>query len=123
MLTLIGNEFRKLLSRKKTYVVFLGFAAFMSLMVYAKYRENKNIEYYNSPEVRLQQMQESINHFNDRMKEIDKELKKEDISEKVRTELNVEKRYYTEDIERVKNSMKPLEEAIKTGKNRIGELI
>ena len=50
LFTLIKNELIKLMKKSKTWIVFSLFAAFILITIFAKYRGDKNMRIWNSPE-------------------------------------------------------------------------
>ncbi len=115
MVALIINEFKKLFSRKKTYVIFFAFAALMGLMMYASYQDEKFNEKMNSPEYQIENMKNSLVYYEDRLKEIEVELSK-DNSSIDKKGLEYEKNDLQEAMETSKNVIKELEDAIASGK-------
>lgn len=114
MLTLINNEFRKLITRKKTYVVLLGFAAIMALLIYGKYKDNQNYEKWNKPEVKLEQLKSGTTHMKVRLEEVEK-LIANSTKEEEKTKLLKEKELYERDLKDLNESIKRLEDSIKKG--------
>lgn len=75
MLILIKNEIVKLLMRKKTLVVTLGFAALIGLILYGSYREARNAKQYESVEFRINNLQASIDYTERRKDNIPGDIK------------------------------------------------
>lgn len=119
MLTLINNEFRKLITRKKTYVILLGFAAIMALLIFGKYKDNQNYERWNKPEAKLEQLKRSTTHMKVRSEEVEK-LIANSTKEEEKAKLLKEKELYERDLKDLNESIKSLEESIK--KRRKGRL-
>lgn len=71
MLSLIYNEIIKLIKRKKTLILFVAFSLLVAFMMFGTYKDNENRKKYNSPEYRLQMLQENINN----LKEMSKDTK------------------------------------------------
>lgn len=114
MLTLIYNEFRKLLRRKKTYVILLGFAAVMALLMFGKYKDCKNMEKWNKPEFQLEQLKKSVSSTEEYLKNVEKDISNV-TDEKMKANLIKEKEFSERNMEDMKESIKRLEEAIKSG--------
>jgi ABC-2 type transport system permease protein len=58
--TLISNEIKKLMKRKKTLIVFVAFILLTIAIGYGVYREDVNRKQWNSPEFRQKNIEESI---------------------------------------------------------------
>ncbi|MFT5872202.1 MAG: ABC-2 type transport system permease protein [Clostridium sp.] len=58
--TLISNEIKKLMMRKKTIIVFVAFILLTAAIGYGTYREEINRKQWSSPEFRQTNLQESI---------------------------------------------------------------
>lgn len=114
MLTLINNEFRKLITRKKTYVVLLGFAAIMALLIYGKYRDSQNYERWNQPEFKLKQVKGSAEHLQQNIKEMEKDISNT-TDEKDKSKIIMQKESAERTLEEMNISIKSLEESIKKG--------
>ena len=56
MVKLIINEIRKLVKRPKTLVVFICFIALVGLVCYGTYKNDQNIQKYQSSEFQIQNM-------------------------------------------------------------------
>lgn len=84
MLKLIYNEIIKLIKRAKTLVIFICFVALVGLVCFGAYRNEKNMEKYQSSDFQIKNMQESINYMK-------ADLKNDKISEdqKKSMELNI----------------------------------
>ena len=114
MLTLINNEFKKLIRRKKTYVVLIGFAAIMALLVFGKYKDTQNYEKWNKPEFKLEQLKGSAAHMKVRLEEVEK-LIANSTNEEEKAKLLKEKGSYERNMQGLNESIKRLEESIKNG--------
>jgi ABC-2 type transport system permease protein len=60
---LINNELRKLVKRPKTLVVFICFIALVGLVCYGTYKNDQNMQKYQSSEFQIQNMEESLNYM------------------------------------------------------------
>ncbi len=96
MISLIYNETRKLLTRKKTLVVFIAFILLVGFMMFAAYKDNQMRKKYNSPEFRIQNMEQSLEYLN-KMKD-DPKIPEQD------------KKHFIEEIERTEKELKELKE-------------
>lgn len=67
---LIKNEFIKLFSRKKTYIIILLFVALSAMFIFIKESEEKNFLQYSNPEFQLQQGKESLAYYEQNLIEI-----------------------------------------------------
>jgi len=106
---LIKNEFRKLLRRPKTWIVFALFAAFVGLTMFGQYRSDKNMRYYSSPEYQLENVKSNLEYFTS---EIDKiNAIPEDKRDGYEETLN----NYLAEKARLEESMKSYEDMIKKG--------
>jgi ABC-2 type transport system permease protein len=94
MISLIYNETRKLLSRKKTIIVFIAFVLLVGFMMFASYKEDQNRKRYNSPEFKIQNMEQSIDHLK-RLKD-DPNIPEQD------------KKHFAEELERTEQALKEL---------------
>lgn len=74
MFKLIKNEIRKLVRRPKTLVVFICFIALVGLVCYGTYKNDQNMQKYQSSEFQIQNMEESVNYMK-------KDLNRADITE------------------------------------------
>ena len=63
MITLIYNETRKLLSRKKTIVIFIAFTLLVGFIMFASYKNDQMRKKYNSPEYRTHMLQQSLDNL------------------------------------------------------------
>ena len=98
---LIKNEFRKLLRRPKTWIVFALFAAFVGLTMFGQYRSDKNMRYYSSPEYQLENVKSNLEYFTSEIDKINaipedkrdgyEETLNNYLSEKARLEENIKK--------------------------------
>lgn len=84
LFTLVKNELIKIMRRPKTWIVFALFFVLVSGGIYLSYKDAKYTEYYNSPEGRIEQIQNSIEHLNKESKEL--EGKTEEWAESARVE-------------------------------------
>lgn len=84
LFTLVKNELIKIMRRPKTWIVFALFFVLVSGGIYLSYKDAKYTEYYNSPEGRIEQIQNSIEHLNKESKEL--EGKTEEWAESARSE-------------------------------------
>lgn len=84
LFTLVKNELIKIMRRPKTWIVFALFFVLVSGGIYLSYKDAKYTEYYNSPEGRIEQIQNSIEHLNKESKEL--EGKTEEWAESARIE-------------------------------------
>jgi ABC-2 type transport system permease protein len=96
MVSLIYNETRKLLTRKKTLVVFIAFILLVGFMMFASYKEDQTRKKYSSPEFRIQNMEQSLEYLN-KMKDDPKILEQD-------------KKHFIEEIERTEKELKELKE-------------
>lgn len=71
MFSLIYNEIRKLLSRKKTLVLVLAFTLLVGFVMFGSYKEDQNRKRYNSREYKIQMTEEAIEN----LKQIAKDTK------------------------------------------------
>ena len=60
MFTLIKNEMVKILRRKKTLVITIGFIALVALICFSSYKESENMKRWSSPEASIRQLQAQI---------------------------------------------------------------
>lgn len=60
MLNLIYNEIRKLIKRKKTLILFVAFTLLVGFIMFGTYKDDQNRKRYNSPQYRIQMLEESI---------------------------------------------------------------
>jgi ABC-2 type transport system permease protein len=63
MFTLIKNEIIKILRRKKTLVITIGFIALVALICFSSFKESQNNKRWNSPEARVEQLQSQIDYM------------------------------------------------------------
>lgn len=68
---LIKNELIKILKRTKTWIVFGLFLVFMGVCIFGLYYEDKNMQKYNSPQYKIEQIQKSINYTEEEMSKIE----------------------------------------------------
>lgn len=64
MISLIYNETRKLLTRKKTLVVVIALILLTGFMMFAAYKKDQMMKMYNSPEYRIKNMEQSLEYLN-----------------------------------------------------------
>ena len=57
MLNLIKNEFIKMFSRAKTWIVFILFVALVGVNIFGTYQSDKNHRYWDSPEFQIQNIE------------------------------------------------------------------
>lgn len=67
---LIKNEFIKLFSRKKTYIIILLFVALSAMFVFIKESEERDYLRYSDPAFQLQQGKESLSYYEQNLTEI-----------------------------------------------------
>lgn len=112
LFTLIRNEFRKLVRRPKTWIVFALFAVFIGIMVFGTFKGDKNMRYYSSPEYQLENEKNNLDYYNDeidRINEMDEE-KKAARAEELQTMISSKKLS--------EESIKAYEEMIKNGDSK-----
>lgn len=63
MMTLIFNEIKKLLSRKKTIFTIVIFAILLGLIGFGEHKNYENQMRYNSPEFRIKNLEESLSYM------------------------------------------------------------
>lgn len=63
MLKLIYNETIKLLTRKKTLIVFIAFILLVGFVMFGTYKDDQNRKKWNSPEFKIQNMEQSLEHM------------------------------------------------------------
>lgn len=68
LFTLIGNEFRKIFKRSKTYVVSILFIAFAALLFIGSSNQEKRLEKQKNPEVKLAQMKDNLAQLDENIK-------------------------------------------------------
>lgn len=60
MINLIYNETRKLLSRRKTLIIFVGILLLVGFIMFGEYKNDQMRKKYSSPEFRIQNMEQTI---------------------------------------------------------------
>lgn len=68
LLTLIKNEFIKMFSRAKTWIVLGLFVAFVGLNIFGTWYSEKNMLEWNSPEYQLQNAEQNLVHAQESLK-------------------------------------------------------
>lgn len=63
MLSLIYNETRKLVKRKKTLILLVAFTLLVGFMMFGSYKDDQNRKRYNSPEFKVQMLEENIENL------------------------------------------------------------
>lgn len=63
MFTLIKNEMIKILRRRKTLVITIGFVALVALICFASYKDSENNKRWNTPEARIKQLEAQISDY------------------------------------------------------------
>jgi ABC-2 type transport system permease protein len=81
---LVKNEFIKLFSRKKTYIIILLFVALSAMFIFIKESEEKNFLQYSNPEFQLQQGKESLVYYEQNILEIKNNTELTDAQKTVR---------------------------------------
>lgn len=109
LFVLIRNEFRKLIRKPKTWIVFALFAVFVGLSMFGQYKGEQNMKYYSSPEYQLQNANNHLAYLND---EIDR-INAMEAEKKATYEMQLKS--YEEDKVMAEKSVKTYEEAIKKG--------
>lgn len=109
LFVLIRNEFRKLIRKPKTWIVFALFAVFVGLSMFGQYKGEQNMKYYSSPEYQLQNANNHLSYLND---EIDR-INAMEAEKKATYEMQLKS--YEEDKVMAEKSVKTYEEAIKKG--------
>lgn len=110
MIVLIINELRKLLTRKKTWVVFIGFILLMGVMVFDSYVTDKNYKFSNSIEGKLQISKSNLQGLEQYQKDINLS---NDIKDRDREQVKIDLQKQKEELQA---QIKSLEEAIASGK-------
>lgn len=100
--TLIKNEFIKLMSRKKTYVVILAFILLLGFIGFGVYNSAKNMKENNKPENRIAREHEQIKSLNE-MKN-DPKIPKED------------KKHFDNEINEAYKRIDEIKEEVRKGK-------
>ncbi len=67
MITLIRYELLKLFKRVKTLVVVIAFMLLTAVLAFGLYKDSENMKKYNSPEFKIQNIEENIK-FNEEQK-------------------------------------------------------
>lgn len=114
MLTLIRNEMKKLFSRKKTWVVVIGFVLLLGLLMFTSYREEQNSKKYSSPEFKIKNMQEAITFDNKQKDELQK--KKDSAATTADDKKDIER-----ELAKLETNIKDMEESIKELKSSSGK--
>lgn len=70
LLTLIRNEFRKLVRRPKTWIVFALFTAFVGLCIFGTYKSDESMRYYISPQFQIENGKQHLSHINSEINRI-----------------------------------------------------
>ena len=109
LFVLIKNEFRKLIRRPKTWIVFALFAVFVGLTMFGQYRSDKNMRYYSSPEYQLENAKSNLEYYT---LEIDKINA---IAEDKRVGYEETLNNYLSEKARLEESVKKYEDMIKRG--------
>lgn len=109
LFTLIRNEFRKLVRRPKTWIVFTMFAIFIGITVFGTYNGDKSMRYYSSPEFQIESEKSYLDYLTT---EIDRINAMEQDNKDARVE---ELKSLIERKESSENNIKALEEMIKKG--------
>ncbi|AWZ49362.1 hypothetical protein C3495_11325 [Clostridiaceae bacterium 14S0207] len=107
MLTLIKNEITKLLSRPKTWVIFIGFLLLLGCFTFSAYKEEKNSIINEKPQSRLAQVEENLRISKENCENEKKQYPKEVKSIEVR---------YNEEIKNLNEEISALKEEIRTNK-------
>ena len=109
LFVLIKNEFRKLIRRPKTWIVFTLFAVFVGLTMFGQYKSDKNMRYYSSPEYQLENAKSNLEYYT---LEIDKINA---IAEDKRVGYEETLNNYLSEKARLEESVKKYEDMIKRG--------
>ena len=109
LFVLIRNEFRKLIRRPKTWIVFALFAVFVGLTMFGQYKSDKNMRYYSSPEYQLENAKSNLEYYT---LEIDKINA---IAEDKRVGYEETLNNYLSEKARLEESVKKYEDMIKRG--------
>lgn len=96
---LINNEVRKIIFKKKTLVVFLGFVALVGLICYGLYRNQVNGRRFNSPEYMKQ-------NYNSQISELKNEETQPDITDARKTEIESQISDLQQQIQNIDNNVK-----------------
>lgn len=110
MIVLIFNELKKLLTRKKTWVVVVGLILLIGVMVYDSYNSDKNYKFNNSLQGKLQIAKSNLEGLEKHEKDIDINGRlAENGKEKFKLDIQKQK-------EQLQQQIKSLEESIASGK-------
>lgn len=83
MKALIINEFKKLFSKKKTYITIIAFILLIFVIAFGTYKNMKNEKEYNNPKNRIAQNEQ-------RIKDINKELEKSSMPDNKKKQMQLE---------------------------------
>ncbi|GAB6167934.1 ABC transporter permease [Clostridium carnis] len=107
LFVLIKNELIKLIRKAKTWIIFILFAAFIGLTIFAQYNGDKKTRLWNSPEKQLEMAKENLKNYT------------EDLKANNNSDANPEYIKHLEtSIENSKNKIKDYENIIKNGKDK-----
>lgn len=113
MISLINNEIRKLLRRKKTFIVFMAFVALMATITISGYKEEQNRIKMNTPEAKIESLQYSKRHLLQ-----EKKINPGNIIKSAST-LEDNNKYIEDNIKEIDNQISELEYVKKTGKANV----
>ena len=109
--TLIKNEIIKILSRGKTWVVFVMFIALIGLLSYGLNREANYMKKIDSPKQMVKNSESQIAYYKDQIKSMEDSLKTKDDPE-----LKIKKESMERNKEDMENSTKEAKKLIAEGK-------
>lgn len=123
MMTLIANEFKKLMSRKKTYIVVGVFAVLMLIMCYASYKQSESYRNFSEPASRKANIES-------RIKQINSDLEKPSVKDERKIEEKQELLSLNEELDSLQNEIQlqssdwkeALQKKIDSGNKQIDEM-
>lgn len=88
--TLIKNELIKLMKRPKTWIVFALFAVLAFGGIFLNYKSAKDSRYNNSPQGKIERLNENLNYANERLANFEKNKDSSEIGDIEETKLEIE---------------------------------
>ena len=114
LFVLIRNEFKKLVRKPKTWIVFALFAVFVGLSIFGQYKTEQSMKYYSSPEFQLENAKNNLDYFTQEIDRIN------DMTEENKASYVDSLKSYELEKARALESIKTYEDAIKKGKDEYG---
>lgn len=104
MIKLFKIETFKLFKRTKTWVVLIAFIVLAGLITYGLYRDSENMKRYNSPEVRLANMEQHVKNLEAQQDIVPEDIKQDEVKVQEYKKMNEQQlKDAKEELERLKS--------------------